>query len=319
MYHYLWNEAAQRRHKRRNLLQSVLLLGGMVLLLAACGGSVAGGEGVLWALLAGGLSLALSPRLSPWVVLRLYRAVPLHSLDLPALYAVRDDICAAAGLERAPPLFYIPSPTLNALTVGHDGAAIALTDGLLRSLTLRELAGVLAHEISHIRNADIWVMGLADTITRLTRVLSMVGLLLLALSLPVMLAGGDEPSWLLIGLLVFAPTLGGLLQLALSRTREFEADLDAAGLTGDPAGLASALSKMERTQGRFWEEILLPGRRIPDPSLLRTHPRTAERISRLLSLQVSVRVAAPPGLVILPGHWPAVTRRPRWTATGLWY
>lgn len=320
MYHPLWNEAQQRRHKRRNAVQSMLLLGGMVALLTACGWIVAGGDGVLWALLGGGLSLALSPRLSPWMVLRLYRAVPLRRPESPELFALRDDLCAAAGLRVAPPLFYVPSPTLNALTVGHgERAAIALTDGLLRSLDLREIAGVLAHEISHIRNADIWVMGLADAITRLTRLLSMVGLLLLGFSLPMMLADGDGPPWLLIALLVFAPTIGGLLQLALSRTREFDADLDAAGITGDPAGLASALAKMERLQGRFWEEILLPGRRIPDPSLLRTHPATEDRIERLLSLQPPARMAPVPGLIILPDHWPTVTHRPRWTVTGLWY
>jgi heat shock protein HtpX len=320
MYHCLWSQEQQRRHRRRNTLQSLLLLGGMVGLLSACGWIVAGGEGVLWALLGGGLSLALSPRLSPWVVLRLYRAVPLRRGDIPELFALRDEICLAAGLRQAPPLFYLPSPVLNALTVGHgDEAAIALTDGLLRSLDLREVAGVLAHEVSHIRNADTWVMGLADTIARLTRMLSMLGLLLLGLSLPAMLAGGDDVPWLLILLLVFAPTIGGLLQLALSRTREFEADLDAAGITGDPAGLALALAKMERLQGRFWEEILLPGRRSPDPSLLRTHPSTDERIERLMSLQAPSRTSPSPETIILPDHWPAVTRRPRWTITGLWY
>lgn len=81
---------------------------------------------------------------------------------------------------------------------------------------------------------------------------------------------------------------GSLLQFALSRTREFDADLDAAGLTEDPIGLASALEKIERSQGRLWETIFLPGRRVPDPSLLRTHPDTQERMRRLLSLRGKV-------------------------------
>ena len=88
--------------------------------------------------------------------------------------------------------------------------------------------------------------------------------------------------WLLVLTLALAPTFVSLLQLALSRAREFDADIDAAGLTGDPVGLASALDKLQRRQGSLWETILMPGGRIPDPSLLRTHPKTEERIVRLL-------------------------------------
>lgn len=315
MYHLLWNAAEQRRHKRRNLIQSALLLGGMVGLLSACGWIVAGAEGVLWSLLAGTLSLLLSPRLSPRLVLRLYRARPLAPWDVPQLYAMLEDICAAAGLGRVPVLWYVPSGTLNAFAVGHrDDAALAVTDGMLRRLSLRELAGVLAHEVSHIRNNDLFVMGLADTIGRLTRAMSLLGLLLLLLTLPF----GQEVPWLLVALLTFAPTLGGLLQLALARTREFDADLDAAGLTGDPLGLASALEKIERREGRFWEDILMPGRRMPDPSLLRTHPPTEERIRRLLSLQVPVRLVPGAGGLVLPADF-VQDGPPRWRISGYWY
>ena len=121
--------------------------------------------------------------------------------------------------------------------------------------------------------------------------------------------------------LYLAPTVSNLLQLALSRAREYDADLDAAQLTGDPAGLASALDKLERYQGRFWEDLLLPGRRIPDPSLLRSHPPTEERVRRLLAL----RPAAPlPEAVrtlrlAMPPHFQVVRRRPRLHWTGLWH
>ena len=87
--------------------------------------------------------------------------------------------------------------------------------------------------------------------------------------------------------LIAAPTVGGLLQMALSRTREFDADLGAAMLTGDPDGLASALRKLERAHGKLWEGLMLPGGRIPDPSVLRTHPHTEERVARLMALKAA--------------------------------
>ena len=99
--------------------------------------------------------------------------------------------------------------------------------------------------------------------------------------------------WLAVLVLLAAPTVGGLLQMALSRTREFDADLGAAMLTGDPDGLASALQKLERVQGRRWENMFLPGGRTPDPSVLRTHPLTADRIARLKALKKAVAAWLP--------------------------
>ena len=322
------NERERRRHKRRNRAQSLLLLGGMVALLSACGWILSGPEGVVWALIAGSLSLLFSPRVSPGLILRLYRARPIHPAELPAVYDLLARVCERAGLDRVPALYYVPSRMLNAFAVGRrEEAVIALTDGLLRHLSLRELAGVLAHEISHVRNNDLWIMGLADAIGRLTSVMSFFGMMLLFFNLPYLLAEAERVPWLLIALLVFAPTIGSLLQLALSRTREFDADLDAAGLTGDPRGLAAALVKLERFQGGLLETLFLPGRRLPDPSLLRTHPSTEERVRRLLSLEQRPdtallaatgrdleRIAPVPTRFATPG-----LRPPRWRVTGLWH
>ena len=173
------------------------------------------------------------------------------------------------------------SQMMNAFAVGKiDDSAVAVTDGLIRNLTLRQLAGVLAHEVSHIRNEDLTVMALGDVLTRLTGTLSTIGLLV---GIPAaLLAGGGVVSWVTIAALVAAPTVGGLLQLALSRAREYDADLDAAGLTGDPEGLASALQTLEQKQGSMWEKLVLPGSRLPEPSLLRSHPKTPDRVERLL-------------------------------------
>ena len=168
----------------------------------------------------------------------------------------------------------------------RSNAAIAVTDALARSLTPRELAGVLAHEVSHVAHDDVKVMAFADMVSRFTSFMSTVGLFSLFFNLfGVARAAGTQVPWFAVVVLLAAPTVGGLLQMALSRTREFDADLGAIALTGDPDGLASALAKLERAQGRVWENILLPSGRIPDPSVLRTHPLTSDRIARLRALR----------------------------------
>lgn len=280
----------RRRHKLNNLLHSALLLGSMALLLALCGWTVAGYEGVFLAFAAGALSLLVSPRVSPRLVLGMFGARRLSYAEAPRLHEISEAIARRAGLPAVPELYYIPSPVLNAFTVGNrEQPAIAVADGLLRALTLRELAGVLAHEVGHIRNNDLWVMGLADTMASLTRLMAFFGLALLLLNLPLMLMEQDPFPWVLVLLLTLAPTLGALLQLALSRTREFDADLDAAHLTGDPEGLASALDRIERLQGSLWERALLRSHRgCGGPSLLRTHPDTRERVRRLLELRTAL-------------------------------
>jgi len=315
------NERERIRHKFRNHIQSLVLIGGMGALLTACGWIIAGEEGVAWALFAGSISLLFAPRISPWLILRMYGGVPLLPQEIPALFQLLAVISDRAGLPRPPTLYYIPSPIMTAFATGTQGkAAIAVTDGLLRRLTLRELAGVIAHEVSHIRNNDLWIMTLADVMNRVTAAMSLAGVIVLLASLPVLLVEGSIVLWLLASLLVFAPTLASLLQLALSRTREYDADLDAAGLTGDPHGLASALAKLERYQGGLLETLFLPGRRIPQPSLLRTHPDTNKRIERLLALEArpaEPRINLDP--VALPFHLEPPQRRPHWRPTGVWY
>ena len=246
-----------RIHRAKNVLQSLLLMLGMTAIAAACAWTIWGGEGVFWAFFGVALLLLLSPSVPPGVILSMYRAQEIPRHELPQVHAYLERLAGRAGLPSIPRLFYVPSSTLNAFAVGSPrSAAIAVTDGLFHTLSDREFLGVLAHEVSHIRNNDLWVMGLADVIGRVTSVFSYAGMLLLAINLPLLLIGASPVSWILVLLLVFAPTLMSLLQLALSRSREFDADLGAAELTGDPAGLASALHKMERYQGPFWEELV---------------------------------------------------------------
>lgn len=312
----------QRRHQWTNIAHTIVLLAGMLALLSACAWIVAGPEGVLWALVGGGFALLISPRISPRLALSMYRARELTPRQIPRVYEILVVLAGRAELPAVPRLYHVPSSTLNAFALGAAReSAIAVTDGMLRMLSMRELAGVLAHEISHIRNRDLWVMNLADTISRLTRAMALLGMVLLIVTLPLWLAEYGRVPWLLIVLLMLAPTAGGLLQLALSRTREFDADLMAATLTGDAVGLASALEKLERLHAGPWEKMLRPGHRIPDPSLLRTHPETEERVRRLLSLRArDDRLGLDDGDVIaLPGNIPRVSARPRRHVSGLWY
>ena len=126
----------------------------------------------------------------------------------------------------------------------------------------------------------------ADLTSRMTNLLAILGQFLLIVNLPMMLAGRTMFNWWAILLLIIAPTVSSLVQLALSRTREYNADLGAAELTGDPEALASALKKMDHFHGNWLKRMLRPGyQKLPEASLLRTHPPTAERIRRLLGMR----------------------------------
>lgn len=310
-----------RRHRWRNRFQSLILLGGIIGLFALCAVLIFGWVGGGLVTLVWGIILAYSPSISPRLVLSLYQARPLSVNDLPAGHDVLQRLAQRAALPRIPALYYIPSATLNAFALGRKAnAVIVVTDGMLRTLSLWEFAGVLAHEISHIRNDDLWVMNLADSISRLTALMAHAGLLALILSLPLFLVGAVDISFLWLPLLVFAPVIATLLQLALSRAREYDADLDAAGLTGDPQGLASALHKLEHVQAGTWERLFMPGHSIPAPSSLRTHPLTEDRVKRLLSLQSATTEHISPDLsLILPKRIPVAAAKPSWRLSGLWY
>ncbi|MEW8015003.1 MAG: zinc metalloprotease HtpX [Candidatus Sedimenticola endophacoides] len=314
------------QHAWRNRMQSLLLLGVMAGFLALLGWLLWGRDGLFVLVSVGVVAVLANPAFSPWLVIRMYGARPLDHAETPVLWRAMSELTARAGLSSRPELFYVPSRMLNAFAVGtREQSAIAVTDGLLRQLNLDELIGVLAHEVSHIRNNDLWVMGLADLFSRATSFLSLFGQLLLLLNLPLILFSQVTISWWAILLLIFAPNLSALAQLALSRTREYDADLNAARLTGNPDGLARALAKIERVQGSWLERLFLPGRRVPEPSLLRTHPETEERIARLMTLKPELKGAAQPWLrsdeasdidALLRAR---VRRVPHWHMNGLWY
>ncbi len=270
-------------HRMLNFLQSFLLLGGMSGLLGFLGWMIAGWEGLLWSMIAGGMMIVLSPRLSPHFIMRFHRARRVSASEAPRLHALLQQLVYKAELSQTPELYIVPNQSVNAFAVGSPrDSAIGVTEGLLQRLNLREVAGVLAHEVAHIRHNDIWVMGLSDSVGRLTRVMSWVGMGLLLINLPMILVSGVGLPWVPVFILMVTPLFSTLLHRALSRTREFDADLGAARLTGDPMGLASALKKINQLQKRW--ALFLPQMISTESSWLRSHPASEQRIARLQSI-----------------------------------
>ncbi|GAB7416710.1 zinc metalloprotease HtpX [Enterobacter asburiae] len=300
------------QHRWLNRLQTGLLVLTLVGI-AAAAGRLPFGEGCLWlALFAVAGALLLDPVAASALSLRLYRVRALHPQQAHEMWALLRE------LPATPVPHYVPSAVVNAFATGSkQEASIALTDGLLRSLSPRELAGVLAHEVAHITNEDLRIMGLADSVSRLTCLLALMGQIAILLSLPALLVGAAEVYWPGLLLLAASPQLALLAQLGLSRVREFDADRLAAELTGDPQGLASALAKIERVS-RSWRAWLWPGWGNPEPSCLRTRPATQERIARLLTLALGPASALPLRAPHFLPESALATRPPRWRPSGLW-
>jgi len=320
----LLNFAQDRRrmHKIRNLTHSAILIVSIGLLMSVCAYLIWGPAGIFWALMCAPLFLLFGPTTSPKRVMRMHRAEPLNRSEGEGIYALVEALTERARLPAAPQLHFIQSPALNALAVGKpDNASIAITRGMLEKLTIRELAGVLAHEMSHIRNNDLWIMGFAGTMSRLIRALALVGLLLIFLNVPETMAGTAVAPWALALLFYSAPMIGSLLQLALARAREYDADLEAVTLTGDPAALASALQKSERLRGRFRQEPHFPRRTVPRAMFLCSHPPTEERVRRLLELHQPEECGSwiPPQAALkrIPDGTPR--SEPRCYGPGIWY
>lgn len=313
-----------REHRQRNVMHSILLIGGIGAILALAATLLWGLSGIATTLIAVGLLVLFAPNVPAAAVMRLYRA---HKVEPGSdqLSRIVSELAGRAELPSRPDLYVIPSATLNAFATGTPSkASIAVTEGLLRRLTMREIATVVAHEMSHIRNNDLWLMNLADIMTRFVQTLSYVALAMAILNVFGLMTGEAPVSWWAVLALYFAPAFSSLLQLGLSRAREFDADLEAAMLTGDPMGLASALSRLEHYQGQFWEDLVypVPARRVPQPSLLRTHPATKERIARLHELSgrqfLPQIVVVDEPMVSMLGLGP-IEMRPRYRFPGLWY
>ena len=311
-------------HKLKNFAHTSVLFLCMGVILSLVGFILAGVEGVIWAVFLGVLILVISPNISPSFIFSMYGGKLLSADNAPGLYRLTQELAARADLSVPPALYYLPSQMMNAFSVGTSASpAIGLSDALLKSLTMREITAVLAHEISHIQHNDVRVMTYADVISRITHTLSLTGFLLFFINLPLFFMGIVTISWFALGVLIVAPTIMSFLQLSLSRMREFDADRQAVLLTGDAEGLAMALSKLEIYESSIFDILFGSGhRKTSDTSILRTHPDTEERIKRLLSLKEHSKQTlkySNHDRFDIPVHYQKSVRKPRWHFGGFWY
>jgi heat shock protein HtpX len=277
----------------RNYLKTAVLMAALMGLALAVGEWLGGAQGMLWA---GGLTLVMN-FVSYWfsdrIALAMNGARPLDPNEVPWLQRMLERLCQQAGLP-VPKLYIIPSPAPNAFATGRnpEHAAVAVTQGILGLLQPEELEGVLAHELSHVKNRDTLISTVAA---------SMAGLITMGVRMLFWFGGAfaggrggdrdDRPNALVqLGLLLVAPLAATLLQLAISRSREYGADASGAALTKDPDALANALSRLEEGVTRMPDDrapataplfIVNPLSGSGVLGLFSTHPPLEERIKRL--------------------------------------
>jgi len=270
------------RQKRFLFLEAVAILVAMLALLIFSGLHIVGAAGLALILAVFiFIGVTLAHRRSP---VRLANAVQLDRGQAGELYRTVDTISQNAGLEHAPTLYLLPASIMNAASLGNrERPMIAVTPPVLQQLTQRELEGVLAHEISHIRNNDLVYYRFVEAVRIVTVTLSRIGWFMIILYFPVLMFGSASIPLSLLAILIAAPVGSVLLQLALSRSREFNADLTAVELTNDPEALASALEKIDNV-GRSLVNQLFPVPQRHESSIFRTHPATEERARRLRAL-----------------------------------
>jgi heat shock protein HtpX len=274
----------------RNGLRTAALLGLLTALVLAAGYWIGGGNGLV---IAAVLSLALNAASYFWsdkLALRAMRAVPAGIAQAPQLHATVLELATAVG-QPMPRLYISPIPQPNAFATGRGPrhAAVCVTDGILRVLNRRELRAVLGHELSHVYNRDILIASVAAALAGIITTLANI-----AIFLPWGSDDEDSPNpFAVLLMLILGPLAAMIIQLAIGRSREYEADADGARLTRDPLGLASALEKIDRgarmlplpaDSARASHAHLMIANPLADggiAKLFRTHPPTEDRVRRL--------------------------------------
>jgi heat shock protein HtpX len=278
----------------KNTFKTFILLAAIGGLLVLVGGALFGGAGIIIGGVIGFAIVGVSYWKSDTIAIKAARAVPVTEEQMPEYYAIVRELAQAADMPM-PKLYITPDRQPNAFATGRspEHAAVAVTQGILDILDWQELRGVLAHEISHVRNRDILIGSVAAAVaTGISFIANM------AMWGAMFGGGGDDDEGAnpiaLLALAILAPLAAGLLQMALSRSREYEADRSGARVLGDGDALARALAKLEQGARAVPMEVSpaqaskyivnpLTGRRIQFAKLFLTHPPTADRIARLRS------------------------------------
>ena len=264
-------------------ITGLLLLSSILFLALLVGKLIAGDAFFLFIVISFILGLGLSSRLSSNMVLRSLGAVNFHYHDEAYLKDLSSILINEAGLSKAPKFYMIPKKEINALTFGSkDDPIICVSMGAMQHLSNREMQGILAHEIAHIKAGDFRLNQFLNLVHGFANFMTGFALISFILSLPLILTGMAPVSFEIIIFSLIAPILLLVLRLALSRNREFAADLEAVRLTKDPVGLANALRKSSRFI-TLWGIVFKPKNKQVCP-LLKSHPQVEDRVRRLLSL-----------------------------------
>lgn len=273
-----------------NWLKTGLLMAAIVALFGAVGLALGGAQGMLLALLIGGGMNVFAYWNSDKIVLRMYNAREIDARSEPRFYRMVEELAQRAQLPM-PRVYIIDEAQPNAFATGRDPehAAVAATTGIMRILSERELRGVMAHELAHVKNRDTLISTLSATVAG---AISMIANFAMFFG-----RGANRPHpAVTIAVMILAPVAAMLIQMAISRAREFGADAGGAEIAGDPEALASALQKIEAyargTPMDVAEEhpetaqmmIVNPLSGGGVGGLFRTHPATEERVARLMAM-----------------------------------
>ncbi len=268
----------------------------LVVLFVAIGGALGGRGGMVMAIVIATIMNVGMYWFSDKIVLRMYKAQPVTEAEAPELYAIVHILVQKAGMPM-PTVYIIPDETPNAFATGRnpEHAVVAVTQGIMRILSREELAGVIAHELAHIKHRDMLTGTIVATIAGAISMLAQMA------QWSMIFGGGhrsddDEGGSPIVAIvmMIVAPIAAMMVQMAISRAREFEADKGGAGIAGSPSGLASALLKLEKgsqmipmtdakpaTAHMFIVNPLTGGGLM---KLFSTHPPIEERVQRLNEL-----------------------------------
>lgn len=278
-----------------NMFKTTFLLTLLTLLLVAMGGAIGGQSGMVIAfLIAGGMNFFAYWN-SDKIVLKMYKAREVTRADSPDFYGIVENLARKANMPM-PKVYVIPSDSPNAFATGRNpqNAAVAATTGIMRILSREELEGVMAHELAHVMNRDTLISTIAATFAG---AISMLGSMLQWATIFGMGRSDDEEGGGMLGglaMAIIAPIAAMLIQMAVSRSREFMADEGGARLCGNPKALARALQKLQQSATATPMEEATPATShmfIVNPitatrlaNLFSTHPATEDRIARLMAM-----------------------------------